>query len=307
MSRILVTGGCGFIGSHLVERLVEEEHYVYVIDDESNATKENIELVGKHATRLLFRDVNDYPYDLEHGRERVEYIFHLVCFPRSLSFEFPEKSVMVNLMSTVKMLRLARMTEAKIIFSSNSGIHSTKRMPVFESTPFNPTSPYDVDKLASENHIRLSHQLYGLTYTILRFGSVYGPSQGWSEGWKPVVVEFMKHTLADTSPTIYGGDQTRAFIYVGDVVSALVKAMDRCNNQAMILGTGRETSIDELWEKIAELTGTKAEPKREPMKEGDILRREYPSTKARNRLGWRPMTSLDDGLRSVMEWLTGKD
>ena len=309
--KVLVTGGSGFIGSHLVERLVGEGHDVDVLDDFSNSRNENIALVYKKATNVWQVDASRHPFLKELDGYAV--VVHLLCFPRSLSFDFTERSVQVNLTATLRVLEVAERSRAKFIFASNSGLYDVvsgrrSHLPrsatwdaINERWPDKPTSPYDIHKQASENHIQLSL----VKYTIFRFPSVFGPRQNHTEGWNPVIIEFFLKALQGKRPTIYGdGSVTRDFTYVSDIVDALMLSMTGGNRETLVLGTGVETSILDLWHKIAELTASEVEPLFEAEKLGDIKWMRYDASKAERILGWKPKTPLETGLRRVKEYLT---
>ena len=215
MKRVLVTGGAGFIGSHLVERLVDLNHEVVVLDDLSNGNLQNLKNV-REEINLIKQDVS-VPFLLPD----LNVIFHLACFPRSRSFENPRRDIEVNVIGMINVLELARKNDAEVIFSSNSGIYDTSRIPIDENTPDDPKTPYDLDKLQAENYMKLYGNTYGIEYVIFRFATVYGPRQNVSPEWKPVVMEFISKVQKRQAPTIYwDGEQTRDFIYVDDIVKA---------------------------------------------------------------------------------------
>jgi UDP-glucose 4-epimerase len=299
--RILVTGGAGFVGSHLVERLVDVGHKVDVIDDLSNGRKDNLKTVRR---QIRFHE-NDVSLSLvKHlSRTKFDAIYHLPCFPRSRSFEEPKRDVEVNVIGMVNVLELAKKDKPKIIFSSNSGIYDTSKMPIDESTRDDPKTPYDLDKLQAEKYLKLYRDTFGIEHVIFRFATVYGPRQSLSDKWKPVVLEFINSLSKRQRPVIHwDGEQTRDFIYVADIVNALVMALENknANGETMILGSGRETSINELYRVVSRLVGANIEPLCEPKKLGDIRRMRYNCEKAERILGWKAVTTLEEGVEKTV-------
>lgn len=298
MKRVLVTGGAGFIGSHLVERLVDLNHEVVVLDDLSNGNLQNLRNVRDEIT-LIKQDVS-----VHFSLSDLNAIFHLACFPRSRSFENPRRDIEVNVIGMINILELARKNDSKVIFSSNSGIYDTSRIPIDENTPDDPKTPYDLDKLQAENYMKLYGNTYGIEYVIFRFATVYGPRQNVSPEWKPVVMEFISKLQKRQAPTIYwDGEQTRDFIYVDDIVNALLLSLatEDANGETIILGTQKETSINELYKTISDLCGIYIEPSRKPKKLGDIRRMRYKCKKANRILGWKAETPLEEGIRKIIE------
>jgi len=298
MKRILVTGGAGFIGSHLVEKLVDLNHEVVVLDDLSNGNLQNLKKVRDEIT-FIKHDVS-MPFSLP----VLNAIFHLACFPRSRSFENPRRDIEVNVIGMINVLELARKNDAKVIFSSNSGIYDTSRIPIDENTPDYPKTPYDLDKLQAENYLKLYGNTYGIKYVIFRFATVYGPRQNVSPEWKPVVIEFISKLQKRQTPTIHwDGEQTRDFIYVDDIVNALILSLENANanGETMILGSEKETSINELYKIISDLRGIYIEPSRKPKQLGDIRRMRYKCKKANRILGWKADTPLEEGITKTID------
>jgi UDP-glucose 4-epimerase len=298
VKRVLVTGGAGFVGSHLVESLVDLNHDVVVFDDLSNGNLQNLENVRKEIT-FVKQDVS-VPLSLLD----LNAIFHLACFPRSRSFENPRRDIEVNVIGMINVLELARKNDAEVIFSSNSGIYDTSRIPIDENTPDDPKTPYDLDKLQAENYMKLYGNTYGTEYVIFRFATIYGPRQNVSPEWKPVVMEFISKLQKKQAPTIYwDGEQTRDFTYVDDIVNALVLSLENkdARGETIILGSQKETSINRLYNIVSSLCGIYIEPLRKPKKMGDIRRMRYDCKKAHMILGWKADTTLEEGIRKITE------
>lgn len=299
--RILVSGGAGFIGSHLVERLVKEGHEVTVIDNLSNGSLENLKHV-KQKIKLIIEDVSTIS---ARNNLTPEVIYALHCYPRSLSFSNPQKDVRVNVIGTVNLLELAKKSKAKIIFASNSGIYGEhEKLPIDETFSDNPVTPYDLDKQIIEKYLKLYHKTFAVSYVIFRFATVYGPRQNVTSQWKPVVKQFLNQVLRGETVTIDGdGTQTRDFIYVTDLVDALLKALDceKAVGETMILSIGTETSINRLFKTVCKVTGKNASHVFGPRRLDDIDRMVYSNGKAQKILGWQPQYSLEAGLKEMLE------
>lgn len=298
MKRIFVTGGAGFIGSHLVEELVKLGHDVTVVDSLSNGKLQNLDAV-KDKLNFQKNDVSELPS----FQDDFDVIYHLACFPRSQSFANPKRDVEVNVIGMVNILELAKKNNAKVIFSSNSGIYDTSKIPIDENTSDNPKTPYDLDKLQAENYLKLYTKTYGIKYVIFRFATVYGTRQKVSPEWKPVVMEFVTKLKNKETPTIYwDGEQTRDFINVKDIVKALILALknEKAVNETMILGSGKETRINELYGIVSKLMDVTITPIRKPMQLGDIKRMLYDCKKAQKILRWKPEIALEEGITEIL-------
>lgn len=311
MKRILVTGGAGFIGSHLVEKLIQQGYFVDVIDDLSNGNMENLKTV-KQDIDFIRKDISIPGILSSELDEKYDVIYNLACHPRSLSFDYPFRDTQVNVLGMINVLEYAKKYKTKVIFSSNSGIYDTDGdyFPIDEGVPDKPKSPYDANKLSAEWYCKLYNKLYNIPYIIFRFATVYGPRQRVTEDWKPVVLTFIENCLNNKVCEIHGaGTQTRDFIYVDDIVNALLKAKDVSGialNETMILGTGIETDIAKLYHLITMATGSKIDFIETPGKLGDILRMCYPSDKARFLLEWKPKISLEEGITKIINWYLEK-
>lgn len=295
--KVLVTGGAGFIGSHLVDAIVNRGDEVYVVDDLSNGRRENIAghvEVGAATFRLL--DIS-----LDGALEKVPFdadaVVHLACWPRSMSFDYPQRDVEVNLKGTVNVLEYAKRYGSRLVFSSNSGIYDSRVQPIKEGNPERPTTPYDVDKLAAEYMIRC----FEVPHTIYRFATVYGPRQKMSEGWRPVIATFLKQLRNGEQPYITGsGKQTRDFIYVSDTVDALLTATEDDYGGPILLGSGVETTINELYAVIQRILGTDIQPSIAPAPVGEIWQMSYDISCAKDKLSWTPKVSLEEGIRRML-------
>ena len=310
MTKSMITGGAGFIGSHLAEELVKRGRNLVVVDDLSNGSMDNLKAVE---SKLTFRrhDITRGLLELD-GLGKLDEIYHLACYPRQISFANPVRDCEVNLVGTISCLELARKTGAKVLFTSNTGIVSNPQtLPVDETFAPNPLTPYDTNKLASEYMLKAYHKFYGIRTVAVRFASIYGPRQRVNEklGWRPVIPEFANRLLGGEAPTIDGdGRQTRDFLYVKDAVDGVVKAMESSVPEAnrggmFILGTNREVSINEVYQAIAKLLDSKIQPKHGLGKADDIMRMRYNYAKAKTTFAFEPKTTVEDGLAVTIESL----
>lgn len=297
--KTLVSGGAGFVGSHLVDRLVAEGHEVTVVDDMSNGSIANI---GDHwhesRIRYLKQDISKDKSTLWNNADTI---YHLACWPRSRSFKDPRRDVEVNLIGTLNVLEYARRRDARVVFSSNSGIYDSTIQPIREGNPEKPTTPYDVDKLAAEHMIKAYAGAYGLRYTIYRFSTVYGPRQRVTPEWNPVIATFIEAAQRGCKPYVTGdGHQTRDFVYVGDIVDALMLGACGPSIGPILLGSGVETSILDALQVVNEVLGVDLGYTTRPAPLGEIRRMSYDCSYARSRLGWTPKTPLRRGVEAMV-------
>lgn len=299
---ILVTGGAGFVGSHLTERLLREGHRVAVIDDLSTGTGTNIPRGVLHYQQDISASL-DQPL----SRFRPELIFHLaahVSVPASVLN--PRLDLRVNIDGTVNLMEAAaRWGVRKVIAISSAAVYGLpERLPVTEESPTCPISPYGLSKLTAERYIRLLGQEHGIGYTIIRPANIYGPRQRpGSEG--AVIPSFLQSFLAGMDPVIHGaGDQTRDFLFVADMVEALVRAIDRADGLTLNVSSGRGVSVMELWTTLASLLGWNRPPVYGPVRPGDILHSILGNERAQQHLDWSPRYSLWEGLAETLATVT---
>lgn len=306
--KILVTGGAGFVGSHLVDALVTGGHDVTVIDDLSNGRLENL---GRSEGKFTFvkKDITEPTNSWFDFEPDFDVVYNLACWPRSRSFSNPTRDVEINVIGMVHAIECALKSKARVIFSSNSGIYDTREIPISEATEDTPKTPYDLDKLTAEEFLKIYGREFDLDYVIFRFATVYGPRQRTTDEWKPVVVEFIDKLRRGIAPSIsWDGNQTRDMIFVMDLVAALVKALDNAEarHETMILGTGVETSMNDLYNEVSNQLEVSIEPNRTPKVMGDIARMRYDCAKAERILGWRASTPLADGVAAIIEFESGR-
>jgi len=297
--RAIVTGGAGFIGSHLVDSLVARGDEVVVVDDLSSGKRENV----NDAARLDERDIRG---GLE--LEGAEVVFHLAAQADvQTSMRRPDFDAEVNVLGTVRVLEAAREAGAQVVFTSTGGaIYGECDGPASEDAPRDPLSPYGIAKLCGEEYLRGWNRIHGAGHVVLRLANVYGPRQEASlEGG--VVAIFLERMQRGEGTAIYGdGLQTRDFVYVGDVVGALLAAADN-DGGVFNVGTGVETTVLDLNRACAEVAGAEAEPRFEDARLGDVRRSVLDVSLAERELGWRPEVGLEDGLRLTWESIRNEE
>lgn len=306
-STILVTGGAGFIGSHLTEKLLKEGAEVVILDDFSNGRIENLEEV-KDKIAIVREDISLPFSKLRDILKEFKFdgIFHLACYPRSLSLENPFRDLEVNARGMLNILELARLSRCKVVFTSNSGIYGNpKYLPIDEEHPDNPSTPYDANKLVAEHYAKIYNKIYRVPTGICRLATVYGERQRTKPEWKPVIPEFVAKILGDEQPTIYwDGKQTRDLIYMKDVVQGLLKMFSAdTKDEVYILGTGVETSINDIYEMVCNALDKQIKPKRAEKVKGDIGRMKYSFKKAEKTFGFKPEYNLEQGIKNYIDWL----
>lgn len=305
MSKILITGGAGFIGSHLCEKLLDKGHKITILDDLSTGSLKNLSNILDDV-QFIKGSVTNIPEDVL--SQKFDGIFNLAMHPRSFSLSDPITNLEVNAKGMINVLELAKKNNSKVIFSSNSGIYGEpKYIPVDENHSVNPKTPYDANKLVSEYYCTIYHNIYGIDTVIFRFATVFGERQkvNLKLNWKPVIAEFCWKIINNQQPIIYGdGNQTRDFIYVNDVVDALVKCYESDIRYGLFnLGTSTETSINQLLQTINKLNNTNIIAKREAELPGDIRRCCYSYKKLSSAIGFEPKYSLEEGIKRYLLWL----
>jgi UDP-glucose 4-epimerase len=305
-SRALVTGGAGFIGSHLVEKLVASRCQVSVLDDLSSGKRANLDALARRI-RFIQGDIRDSAA-LKAAAAGCEVIFHLaavVSVPKTT--EDPLGSAAVNETGSLQVLEAARAARARrVVFASSSAVYGDEpTLPKREDMPPRPLTPYAVQKLAVEYYLRIYQSLYGLETTGLRFFNVFGPRQDPSSPYSGVISIFITQALRGAPPVIYGdGRQSRDFVYVRDVVEALISAATAPSAPGRVfnVGTGKSVSINSLWERIASLSGFEATPVHKAPRPGDVPRSVAAIDSARADLGFSPRVSFGQGLELTMDW-----
>lgn len=311
MSNVLLTGGAGFIGSHLVDRLLQRGDVVTVVDDLSTGHLENLNLDGGSRESLTFErcDIRDPRLLDVMAAVRPDKVAHLAAqMDVRHSVADPLHDAAVNVLGTVNLLEGCRQAgTGTIVFTTSGGCiygePDPSALPVDETYPAHPHSPYGTSKLAGEEYLRMYGTLHGLRWTSLALGNVLGPRQD-PAGEAGVVSIFAGLMLAGRAPTIFGdGHQTRDFVYVDDVVDALVASLDAPIDDRVNIGTGKGTSVLELYAQLAEIMGFDQPPVHAPPRAGELQHISLDVSAAAEALAWRPRTPLRQGLASTAEWV----
>ena len=306
--RALVTGGAGFIGSHIVEELLRGGASVRVLDNFSSGKRENLESF-QGDLEILEGDLRD-AQAIKAATRDVDLVFHLAAFvsvPQSMSE--PETCFAINVAGTVTLLEAAcRAGVRKVVLSSSTAVYGNPdKFPTDEEAPLRPLSPYALSKQVNELYARLYTQTFNLPVTALRYFNVYGPRQRPDSDYAAAISIFTRQ-LANKEPiTIFGdGKQSRDFIFVKDVVRANLLAAESAAGELFNICTGRETTLFDLLEELSELGFHQPEVRFEAPRPGDIYRSKGDPDKAASILGFRAATSLADGLAKTMEWMISK-
>jgi UDP-glucose 4-epimerase len=308
--RVLVTGGAGFIGSTLVDRLLAEDYQVDVLDDLSSGSLANLaEARAQRTGRLRFHQLDVCsPQVVElMARCRPEVVFHLAGQPDvRASVRNPVDDVQANIVGSLRVLEGARAAGARrLVYSASGGTlygdPDPAKLPLTESEPHRPRSPYGASKRAVLDYLHIYRELYGLEFCALALANIYGPRQD-PHGEAGVVALFAGQLIAGRQCVIYGdGSQTRDFVFVDDVVDALVRAARAGDGLVLNVGTGRETTVLELYRAMAGLTGVTTAPRFVPARPGELRRSSLDPARAATHLGWQAWTTLDEGLESVLQ------
>ena len=269
--KILVTGGLGFIGSHIVDELVNDNE-VIIIDNKSSGKIENLEYPNHENLTIIEKDLNDV--DLEFLLNGIDYVFHLAAMASvPLSIDDPIKCNEINVNATVKLLNACKNNNVKkIIFSSSSAVYGNNtNMPLKENEILCPMSPYGASKAICEIYLKTFYEAYGLNYNALRYFNVFGPKQDKNSQYASVIPNFISTLLENGQPEIYGdGEQTRDFVFVKDVVKANIAAAESDYNGILNIASGEKISINELYEIVTNTLGYDIKAKYLPERKGDI-------------------------------------
>ncbi len=300
--KVLVTGGAGFIGSHLVDRLLKEGHQVVVVDDLSMGGRDNIN-----------PQANFYQMNICHEglmelfqEERPDIVnHHAAQVNLRLSVEKPLFDARVNLLGSLNLLECSRKTGVKklIFISSGGAIYGeAKRLPVREENPVSPLSPYGLHKYMVELYLPLYYETYGLNYTILRYPNVYGPRQD-PKGEAGVVAIFSEQMLKGERPTIFGdGSKTRDYVFVDDIVEANLLVMEAGDQETYNLGWGREVTDQEIFDQVRGALDCDIQPIYGEKRPGEIDHISLDSTRIKRSLGWQPRIPLKEGVPIAVEY-----
>ena len=312
--KILVTGGCGFIGSHLVDRLIKENHKVVVIDNLSTGKKENLNPQAK----FYKLDIRNKKISDVFKKEKPETVFHLAAqIDLRKSVENPIEDARINVLGSLNIIQnfirvLSRKHSqkfaSKIIFTSTGGAiyGDADTIPTPETYPEMPLSPYGIEKLVFDKYLNYYYQIFGLPYVSLRLSNVYGPRQN-SKGEAGVIAIFCEKMFEDKQPIINGsGRQTRDYVFVNDVVEANILALKKNKIGVFNIGTTKETDVNTIFRKLRNLTNSNCKEIHISEKPGEQRRSCLDYSKAKKELGWQPKYNLDRGLKETVEWFENK-
>lgn len=302
--RVLVTGGAGFIGSHIVDAFLADGHTVSVLDDLSTGKEMNLDSRAR-LYREDLRDKDALARVLD--AERPEIISHQAAKADVReAMQEPALYADVNVLGSINLLEQARRVGVrKIIYAGTGGATygEPQQLPVREDHPVDPLDPYGASKHHVEHYLFLYNYNYGLTYTVLRYPNVYGPRQN-PFGEAGVIAIFSYKMMRGEKPTIFGkGDKERDFCYVGDVARANLLAVERGDNRIFNIGSGKATSINELYTHLQQATGFAGPANYAADKPGEVSKIYLDPSLARRELGWHAEVSLDEGLQRTVEWL----
>jgi UDP-glucose 4-epimerase len=313
VTTVLVTGGAGFIGSHLADRLLAEGMRVISVDDLTTGRIANLSEARGYGKEFTFfnMDVRADGLNALFERHRPEVVFHLAAQSGVRpSLDDPAKDASINVMGTLNVLDCAVRTGVKkIVYAASGGTiyGEPKRIPVKESAAqgSHPASPYGISKKVAVDYLSFYQRYRGLDYTALALGNVYGPRQD-PYGEAGVVAIFAARMLAGEACTIFGdGNQTRDYVFIDDVVHGFVRAIERGSGKLVNIGTGLETSVNGLYKLLAETIGYTGEPGTGPLPPGELRRIALDISLAPSAIGWKPWTHLEDGLGETVAYLKG--
>jgi nucleoside-diphosphate-sugar epimerase len=304
--RVLVTGGAGFIGSHIAEALVKRGHRVRVLDDFFSGRRENLAAV-KADVEILRGDCAELR-SAQRAVKGIEVVYHegaIPSVPRSVAD--PLRSRRANGTATLTMLLAARDAGVRrFVYASSSSVYGdTPTLPKRETMTPNPLSPYAAEKLSGEHYLRIFHRLFGLETLSLRYFNIFGPRQDPTSQYSGVISRFATALIGGEQPVIFGdGLQSRDFTYVANVVDANLRALTarHLEGDAVNIATGHRVTLRALLARMAAILGRSPKARHEPGRAGDVRHSLADVSKARRLLGYRPRWELDEGLEKTLDW-----
>ncbi|MFC1478258.1 NAD-dependent epimerase/dehydratase family protein [Candidatus Margulisiibacteriota bacterium] len=307
MPKCLVTGGAGFIGSHVVDRLIAEGHEVIILDDLSTGFERNLNSAAVFVQGSI---TNDRLICEIFTENKIDYVFHLAAqIDVRKSAEDPVYDANTNIIGGLNLIQIAEENKIKkfIYISTGGAVYGEPEYtPADELHPINPLCPYGISKHVVEHYLYYYAWEKGLDYTVLRLPNVYGPRQN-PEGEAGVVAIFINALIACKTPVLYGfGKATRDYVYVGDVVDAIVSAINKGDGEIINLGWGKEVSVQEIYDSICQAMNVEVKPLYEELRPGEIKAIALNADKAKSILGWEPAVTLEDGIRNTVDWISGK-
>jgi UDP-glucose 4-epimerase len=301
--RIIVTGGAGFIGSHMLDAYLEAGHDVLVVDslwEHGGGRRVNV----PSGVSLVHMDIRDEAIARIFADFKPDVVnHHAAQHSVAISTRDPIYDAQVNVVGLLNVLeQAARSGARKVIFaSSGATFGNPQHLPIDEKTPQHPTSPYGITKMVGEHYLRFYRDFKALDFTALRYGNVYGPRQD-PNGEAGVIAIFIARFLARQGVRIdWDGDQTRDYVYVADVARANVAALDRGSGECYVIGTGVPTSVNQIYRTLVDISGFQAPIERAPQRPGDARSAQFDAALARSELGWSPTTPLADGIRATYD------
>lgn len=301
--RIIVTGGAGFIGSHIVDAYVDAGHEVLVIDslwEHGGGRRINV----RGGVSLVHMDVRDEAIARVFADFKPEVVSHHAAqHSVAISSRDPIYDAQVNVVGMLNVLEQSvRSGARKVIFASSGATYGTpERLPITEATPQHPTSPYGITKMVGEHYLRFYRANKGLDFTVLRYGNVYGPRQD-PNGEAGVIAIFIGRFLARQGVRIdWDGEQTRDYVYVTDVARVNVAALERGSGEAYVIGTGTPTSVNEIYRTLVRISGFEPPIERAAQRPGDAREAQFDASRAAAELRWTPAVSLDEGIGATYE------
>jgi UDP-glucose 4-epimerase len=303
--RALVTGGAGFVGSHVTEALLQAGAEVVVLDNLASGSRDNLaagaefvlaDITDTHAVTTLIRGLSS------------DVVVHLAAATEvAASMNDPAHDAVVNVVGTLSVLQAA-MTNGcrKFVFASSSTVYGEPtRQPVHETDPLRPISPYGASKVAGEHYVRIVGELHRAPYTILRLGNVFGPRD--TPRSHHVVTMFLDALVSGQRPAIdWDGEQTKDYVYVADVAAAVLRAIEHGDNDVFNVGSGTGTTVNEIFGLVCSVMDTRVTPEHRSRRAGDVRQVIMDCSKAHDVLGWRPDTPFEDGLRRTAEALAAR-
>lgn len=303
MANYLVTGGAGFIGSHISEELIRRGHRVRVVDSLVTGYQRNL----RDGVEFVKGDLSD-PQVARAAVDGMEYVIHQAAIPSvPRSVEKPEESHRANVDGTMQVLLASRAAGIKrVVFAGSSSVYGDQPvLPKTETMPTNPLSPYALQKLMAEMYLQMFTRLYGLETVTTRYFNVFGPRQDPGSPYSGVISLFIKALSEGTTPIIYGdGEQTRDFTYVANVVDGVLRAAETpgVGGQVFNVATNSRISLNELLETLKKIFGSNVEPIYREARQGDVRDSQADISKAEKMLGYKPTVGLEEGLRKTVEW-----
>ncbi len=305
--KCLITGGAGFIGSHLADRLVKENHKVTVVDNLSTGKKKNL----NSKVKFYKIDIRDLKISQIFKKEKPEMVFHLAAqIDVRKSVKNPIEDAKINILGTLSILENCKKYKVKkVIFTSSGGAiyGEANIVPTPENYSEWPLSPYGIEKLIVEKYLNYYYKVFNLPFVSLRLANVYGPRQN-SKGEAGVVAVFADKMLNKKQPIINGsGKQSRDFVFVDDVIKSFVLAMKKNKIGVFNIGTAKETNINTIFRKLKNITGSNCKKIHSPEKLGEQKRSCLNYSKAKKELNWQPWYNLNDGLKNTIKWFNDND